>query len=93
MSVAHARRLRQGREVAAEEYESATVVFCDIADFGTISATSPPMQIVDFLNDVYTFTDNHLINYDVYKVRGSLDQSLGVCVDKSLRCLSVGHYS
>ena len=62
-------KLRRGETVSAEEYEQATIFFSDIDNFDDISSHSSPMQIVNFLNDIYNFMDNQLERYDVYKVR------------------------
>ena len=65
--VAH--KLRRGESVGPEEFDSATVFFSDIEDFADISNKSNPMQIVNFLNDLYYFMDSQIERYDVYKVR------------------------
>ena len=61
-------RLRRGEQVDAENYETVTVMFSDIADFQEISASSAPMQIVAFLNELYNFMDSRIEKFDVYKV-------------------------
>ena len=45
-----------------------TVMFSDIADFQEISASSAPMQIVAFLNELYNVMDSRIEKFDVYKV-------------------------
>ncbi len=62
-------RLKRGDNVGAESFESCTVYFSDIPDFGDISANSDPLQIVVFLNDLYNFMDSRIDRFDVYKVR------------------------
>ena len=52
----------------AENYEAVTVMFSDVADFQEISASSAPMQIVAFLNELYNFMDSRIERFDVYKV-------------------------
>ena len=61
--------LQQGVGPLAEEFDSVTVMFTDIADFNEIVFASQPLQVVSFLNSVYSLIDNILENHDVYKVR------------------------
>ncbi|CAI9730998.1 speract receptor-like [Octopus vulgaris] len=60
--------LKQVGEVIPELFENATVFFSDIVNFGRICKESKPMEIVDFLNEVYKLFDSVLDGYDVYKV-------------------------
>ncbi|CAI9730999.1 speract receptor-like [Octopus vulgaris] len=70
--------LKQVGEVIPELFENATVFFSDIVNFGRICKESKPMEIVDFLNEVYKIFDSVLDGYDVYKVETISDSYMVV---------------
>ena len=63
-----AERLKKSSSVDSEFFKSVTLMFSSVVDFTKLSLNFSPMELVDILNYLYTYFDDKIENYDVYKV-------------------------
>ncbi|KAI6231002.1 Guanylate cyclase [Aphelenchoides besseyi] len=61
-------KLKQGQIVEPEVYSSCSIFFSDIVSFTVLASKSTPLQIINFLNDVYSLADDIIGAHDAYKV-------------------------
>uniref|UniRef100_A0A914XIY8 guanylate cyclase n=1 Tax=Plectus sambesii TaxID=2011161 RepID=A0A914XIY8_9BILA len=66
-----ARQLKAGNTVEPRSFATATVLFCQLAEFSALCSQSSPDQIVKFLNDIFTRFDEVVARFDAYKVETS----------------------
>ena len=63
-----AEQLIIGKKVDPESYDCVTIYFSDIVGFTGMVADASPLEVVDFLNELYTCFDSIIDSFDVYKV-------------------------
>uniref|UniRef100_A0A8C0ZRR3 guanylate cyclase n=1 Tax=Castor canadensis TaxID=51338 RepID=A0A8C0ZRR3_CASCN len=63
-----ANQLKEGKKVAAGEFEICTILFSDVVTFTNICAACEPIQIVNMLNSMYSKFDRLTSVHEVYKV-------------------------
>eukprot|EP01119_Soliformovum_irregulare_P020071 TRINITY_DN6463_c1_g1_i2.p1 TRINITY_DN6463_c1_g1~~TRINITY_DN6463_c1_g1_i2.p1 ORF type:complete len:678 (-),score=138.54 TRINITY_DN6463_c1_g1_i2:68-2101(-) len=71
-------RLKRGEKFIAEQLEDVTMFFSDIVGFTTISSSISPLEVVTFLNEIFTKMDQLAGQYDVEKIKTIGDAYFGV---------------
>ena len=61
--------LKNESRTIADQYEQASVLFADMVGFTVLSARLPPVEMVELLNEVFSFFDSLLDKYGVEKIR------------------------
>ena len=61
--------LKNESRTIADHYDEATVLFADMVGFTPLSAILPPVEMVELLNEVFSYFDSLLDKYNVEKIR------------------------
>ena len=60
--------LKNESRTIADQYDEASVLFADMVGFTPLSARLPPVEMVELLNEVFSFFDSLLDKYGVEKI-------------------------
>jgi guanylate cyclase len=61
--------LKNESRTIADHYDEASVLFADMVGFTPLSAELPPVEMVELLNEAFSFFDSLLDTYGVEKIR------------------------
>ena len=61
--------LKEHDTTVADHFESVSVLFADVVGFTSLSARFPPREMVDLLNEVFSFFDTLADKYGLEKIR------------------------
>ena len=61
--------LKNESRTIADHYDEASVLFADMVGFTPLSAQLPPVEMVELLNEVFSYFDSLLDKYSVEKIR------------------------
>ena len=64
-----AEKLKQGKNIIAEQFEDATILFADLVDFTRIAAYINPIELVDLLNRIFSEFDELADKYGLEKIK------------------------
>ncbi len=64
-----ARRLKEGEKVIADQFDEATVLFVDIANFTPLASTIPPVELVNMLNSIFFKFDSIVEKHGLEKIK------------------------
>jgi guanylate cyclase len=64
-----AERLKDGSQIVADHYDSASILFADLVGFTPLSAELSPREVVEVLNEIYSHFDSLVAALGVEKIR------------------------
>src|SRR5258707_34028 len=70
--------LKNESRTIADDYEEASVLFADMVGFTPLSAQLPPVEMVELLNEAFSFFDSLLDKHDIEQIRTIGDSYMAV---------------
>jgi len=73
-----ASRLKEGEKIIADQFEAATVLFVDIANFTPLASKTSPAELVNMLNGIFSKFDSIVEKHGLEKIRTMGDAYMAV---------------
>ena len=89
-------RIRDGEKVIADRILEATILFCDLVGFTTLSQELPPERLIDFLSEIFSAFDRLAAEHGVEKIKTIGDAYMAVAgipesqTDHAVRIATLG---
>ena len=61
--------LKNSPQTIANQFDGATILFADVVNFTPLAATMAPTQLVELLNQVFSYFDSLVDKYEVEKIK------------------------
>jgi guanylate cyclase len=61
--------LKRESRTIADHFDGASILFADVVDFTPMSEKMSPTELVDLLNEIFSYFDTLVENYDVEKIK------------------------
>lgn len=61
--------LKRESRTIADQFDGASILFADVVDFTPMSEQMSPTELVDLLNEIFSYFDNLVEKYDVEKIK------------------------
>ncbi|MDX1295733.1 MAG: adenylate/guanylate cyclase domain-containing protein [Sulfurimonadaceae bacterium] len=61
--------LKHEKRVIADHYDGTSILFADVVDFTPMTATMKPAEVVELLNEVFSYFDTLVDKYGVEKIK------------------------
>lgn len=61
--------LKDENRVIADQFDNTSILFADVVNFTPMSATMTPTELVELLNEVYSYFDTLVEKYDLEKIK------------------------
>ena len=74
-----AERLKSGETQIADAFQGASIIFCDLVGFTRWSRGREPMEVLAFLDELFTSFDQVAVEFGVEKIKTIGDAYMAVC--------------